>query len=782
MTTERVDIRITEDGSKVVTHNIEGVGKAAEKSQDAIDKLNAALASIGVGISVAWVINRFAEVERSSLRLQAVLERTGNTTQRSFSQLNDLAGQLEKTTGRSAEEIKAAMANLATFSSIGGENFERAIKLGADMSEVYGYDLRGSLEAVARALDNPIKGFELLRKRGFSLDDQQKKVIQSLIKTGESAKAQAVILKMLEDQVGGVAEKAYGGLAGSLGRVSTAFGDLLDKWNEASGFTEVLVLGLNGVTKALEFLAENADVVAVALAAVAGPLIVAGVVKLAGLIATLGAAVWGLLGPVGVLVGVLAGAAMSMTQLSGATTKTIEEMGKMVTWTDRLAAAWEGVKAAAAEAFKDLPQYIADAMARSNLEFWKGWNSMWENLPNGMGKYMQIYLKPEVLERSASDTGSRMARAYVEARDKTLLELAKDNPALKNGPFAPNTPAGGDDDEKKKQRRQFGWADVLADLKQQNELLKVEADERERLGKIFNYENRMRREFTEVEREVVETALAYIQTQERQRAILDEIDEPQRKHKNAINDLLDLLGAGKIKYEDYTVAVRNANLAMLEMDRTIGGGIQRAMLKIEDQMTNFSKVSEDLVTQMSTNMTNALGDFFTTGKLGWADMESFVLTTINRMLAQQMLVMPFMQWLTGNGAAGGGMLGQALGFLGLGGPAAAAGGGAITAGAGASLAGSGAALGSLDGLMGFATGGSFGVGGVGGTDSQLVAFRATPNERVTIETPEQQRNNAGGSVQNFYITTPNADSFRQSQGQIMNNAAASMSRARARNS
>lgn len=39
---------------------------------------------------------------------------------------------------------------------------------------------------------------------------------------------------------------------------------------------------------------------------------------------------------------------------------------------------------------------------------------------------------------------------------------------------------------------------------------------------------------------------------------------------------------------------------------------------------------------------------------------------------------------------------------------------------------------------GFASGGSFVVGGNGGTDSTPVAFMATPGERVTIETPAQQ--------------------------------------------
>lgn len=40
---------------------------------------------------------------------------------------------------------------------------------------------------------------------------------------------------------------------------------------------------------------------------------------------------------------------------------------------------------------------------------------------------------------------------------------------------------------------------------------------------------------------------------------------------------------------------------------------------------------------------------------------------------------------------------------------------------------------------GFRTGGQFTVGGNGGPDSQMVNFRASPNERVTVETPAQQR-------------------------------------------
>ncbi len=54
-----------------------------------------------------------------------------------------------------------------------------------------------------------------------------------------------------------------------------------------------------------------------------------------------------------------------------------------------------------------------------------------------------------------------------------------------------------------------------------------------------------------------------------------------------------------------------------------------------------------------------------------------------------------------------------------------------------------ASSGFLGGLLGFANGGSFTVGGRGGTDANLVAFKATKGETVHINTPGQQR---GGGV------------------------------------
>lgn len=78
-------------------------------------------------------------------------------------------------------------------------------------------------------------------------------------------------------------------------------------------------------------------------------------------------------------------------------------------------------------------------------------------------------------------------------------------------------------------------------------------------------------------------------------------------------------------------------------------------------------------------------------------------------------------------------------------------------------------------ISGFATGGAFDVGGTGGTDSQLVQFMASPNERVTIETPSQRKDRLDGQssapsrtvVVNMSVRTPDANSFRRSKNQTL---------------
>lgn len=110
-------------------------------------------------------------------------------------------------------------------------------------------------------------------------------------------------------------------------------------------------------------------------------------------------------------------------------------------------------------------------------------------------------------------------------------------------------------------------------------------------------------------------------------------------------------------------------------------------------------------------------------------------------------------------------------------------------GAGSASSGILGALGGLGSLFGFKDGTDFQVGGVGGQDSQLVAFRASPDERVTVQTPQQQRaaqraaasSDSGGGLHLHLHGVSDFDSFKKSKGQIATGLAQLTSRSVRRN-
>jgi hypothetical protein len=74
---------------------------------------------------------------------------------------------------------------------------------------------------------------------------------------------------------------------------------------------------------------------------------------------------------------------------------------------------------------------------------------------------------------------------------------------------------------------------------------------------------------------------------------------------------------------------------------------------------------------------------------------------------------------------------------------------------------------------GYATGGSFTVGGAAGKDRNLVGLRLSRGEQVSVRTPSQQRQNTSNAMVqspvinlNYNIATPNVESFQRSQSQI----------------
>lgn len=171
-----------------------------------------------------------------------------------------------------------------------------------------------------------------------------------------------------------------------------------------------------------------------------------------------------------------------------------------------------------------------------------------------------------------------------------------------------------------------------------------------------------------------------------------------------------------------------------------------------DEVREASTEAIDELNRATDNFRVNLTDSLITGATeGFDGMLAGFSRTLQQM-ASDLLSSQLLRLLSsvGGGSSGGG----ALGFLGkIGGAIAGVFGGPAGATAGAS-AGSGSAMSAF--FPGFATGGEFKVGGSGGTDSQLVAFRASPDETVSVRRPDQMQA-SGATINNNVTVNGNPD-------------------------
>lgn len=216
------------------------------------------LATMGVTFGAGELLKSLKEDEEAARRLEAVLKTTGQAAGLSQREIAAWAEDLEKRTGRGAAEIQTVAAQLATFTSIGRAEFLKAIEVADDLAATFGGDLQSNLDAVARALDDPIKGFGNLQKRGFALADSELKRVKAHLAAGESAKAQGIILENLSKQVSGAAEATNQGLTKALNDLKKQADDTFKVFADQHG-TEVAVAALEATGAAVQWVGENVD-------------------------------------------------------------------------------------------------------------------------------------------------------------------------------------------------------------------------------------------------------------------------------------------------------------------------------------------------------------------------------------------------------------------------------------------------------------------------------------------------------------------------------------------
>lgn len=208
------------------------------------------VAAIGFGAIVAGLAAGAREValaDQSFRRLEAVLRATGLASGLTAKEIADFADGMERSTLATAEGVQDAAAVLATFRSVSGETFTRAISLAQDMAAVFGQDLSSSATQLGKALEDPIEGLTALRRVGVSFTDSQKELIATLVETGQTAEAQRVILDALAQQVGGAGAAEANSLIGATHRATAAWGSLLEEIARTTGVAGVAMSAIDAM-------------------------------------------------------------------------------------------------------------------------------------------------------------------------------------------------------------------------------------------------------------------------------------------------------------------------------------------------------------------------------------------------------------------------------------------------------------------------------------------------------------------------------------------------------
>jgi hypothetical protein len=212
-----------------------------------------------LGEAVHATFEEMANAQKVAAQTNAVLKSTGQVAGVTAQHVDDLALALLNKSGVDDEVIKSGENVLLTFTNIrneagkAGDIFDQATRAALDFSVRTGRSMDAASLAIGRALQDPAKAANALRRAQVVLTEAEQHAISVALKQGNTLKAQQLILQDLRKRYEGAAEAAGNTLPGKMNilreRSLNLAAALVQKLIPALGDT---VQGLNDVVGAAE--------------------------------------------------------------------------------------------------------------------------------------------------------------------------------------------------------------------------------------------------------------------------------------------------------------------------------------------------------------------------------------------------------------------------------------------------------------------------------------------------------------------------------------------------
>ena len=232
-------------------------GRGLEDVKRSLDQVRNAVAGVGAifgidsfidsfrdSISTAFgaIIDRSIKSSEAIRKVEAAIKAAGGTSSLSAPEVQKIATSLAEVTAVSDELLLEMEAVLLTFRNLGADVFPRASQTTVDVATALGTDLTEAAKLVGQALNDPIRGLDLLASKGIELNQTQRDTAIAAVLAGDRLQAQGVILEALESRFAGAARAAREELGGALEAAKNTLDDLLQKIGEgglSAALTEV---------------------------------------------------------------------------------------------------------------------------------------------------------------------------------------------------------------------------------------------------------------------------------------------------------------------------------------------------------------------------------------------------------------------------------------------------------------------------------------------------------------------------------------------------------------
>ena len=210
-----------------------------------LGSLKGVLGTIGVGFGMFQVVNlmekgieKAHDLHLAQAQINAGLISTGNAAGMTMQSIDAIASKISSNSLSSRADILSMQSVLLTFPNVSKASFGTASQAIADMSTRMKTDMSSTALQVGKALQDPILGITALRRAGVNFNTEQKEHIKTLVKTGQMAAAQTMILTELNKEFGGSAKAAYDATPlahynKSIGKIQLMIGELGVKVQES---------------------------------------------------------------------------------------------------------------------------------------------------------------------------------------------------------------------------------------------------------------------------------------------------------------------------------------------------------------------------------------------------------------------------------------------------------------------------------------------------------------------------------------------------------------------